>query len=127
MGERKLTRVDVKTVFMRGKSEIPLSRMEIEESRREREERRDITEAAREAFVLECAILGIWEVSCFHQGGIVAESKYRLKVHNVGRAACARAILRPALIASKALVRFSVIRCSYNRIHSFKGSHWVSK
>jgi hypothetical protein len=35
----------LKTVFRRGKSEIPESRIEMEESRRESEERRDVTEA----------------------------------------------------------------------------------
>ena len=39
----------VKTVDRRGKSLIPLSRIAIEESRREREERSDATEADREA------------------------------------------------------------------------------
>jgi hypothetical protein len=38
----------VKTVDRRGKSLIPLSRIAIEESRRERQERRDATEAERE-------------------------------------------------------------------------------
>jgi hypothetical protein len=41
--------VVVRTVDRRGKSLMPLSRIAIEESRREREERRDDTEAAREA------------------------------------------------------------------------------
>jgi hypothetical protein len=36
------------TVFRRGKSEIPESSIEMEESRREREERRDVTEALRD-------------------------------------------------------------------------------
>jgi hypothetical protein len=39
----------VRTVERRGKSLIPLSRIAIEESRREREERRDATEADRDA------------------------------------------------------------------------------
>ena len=52
---RGQTRVELKTVFRRGKSEIPLSRMEIEESSREREERREVTEAVREAAACEAA------------------------------------------------------------------------
>ena len=44
--ERKShTRVLLKTVFRRGKSEVPESRIEMDESRRESEERRDVTEA----------------------------------------------------------------------------------
>lgn len=39
------TRVLLKTVFRRGKSEIPESRIEMEESRREREERKEVTDA----------------------------------------------------------------------------------
>jgi hypothetical protein len=35
----------LKTVFRRGKSEIPESRIEMEESRREREERNEVTDA----------------------------------------------------------------------------------
>lgn len=38
-------RVLLRTVFRRGKSEIPESRIEMDESRREREERSDVTEA----------------------------------------------------------------------------------
>jgi hypothetical protein len=48
--------VDDKTVFRRGKSEIPASRMLIEESRRERELRREVTDALREARDWEVAI-----------------------------------------------------------------------
>jgi hypothetical protein len=39
--EEERTRVDDRTVFRRGKSDIPESRMDIEESRRERELRND--------------------------------------------------------------------------------------
>jgi len=43
------TRVDERTVFRRGKSEIPESRIEIEESRRESELRNEVTDALSEA------------------------------------------------------------------------------
>ncbi len=46
---RERTRVVVKTVDKRGKSLIPASRIEIEESRSWSEDFRDVTEAAREA------------------------------------------------------------------------------
>ncbi len=42
-------RVDDKTVFNRGKSAIPASRIDMLESRRVSEERREVTDAAREA------------------------------------------------------------------------------
>ena len=48
-GGSSSTRVDERTVFRRGKSEIPASRIEIEESRRERELRSDVTDALSEA------------------------------------------------------------------------------
>ena len=48
MGEGGHTRVDVRTVERRGKSLIPWSRIEIEESRSWREDLRDWTEAERE-------------------------------------------------------------------------------
>jgi len=41
--------VEERTVFRRGKSAIPASRMDMLESRRVREERRDVTDAVREA------------------------------------------------------------------------------
>jgi len=47
--EEMRTLVDDNTVFRRGKSEIPESRMEIEESSRERELRREVTDAVSEA------------------------------------------------------------------------------
>jgi hypothetical protein len=47
--EGRQTRVDDKTVFKRGESLIPASRMEIEESRRVSEERREVTDALSEA------------------------------------------------------------------------------
>lgn len=43
------TRVELRTVLRRGKSAIPASRMEIEESRRVREDRKEATDALREA------------------------------------------------------------------------------
>lgn len=49
VGKRGLTRVLVNTVLRRGKSEMPWSRMAMEESSREREERREETEAASDA------------------------------------------------------------------------------
>ena len=61
---RGQTRVELKTVFRRGKSEIPLSRMEIEESSREREERREVTEAVREAAACDAVILGFVCCDC---------------------------------------------------------------
>jgi hypothetical protein len=39
------TRVLLKTDFRRGKSEMPASRIEIDESRRESEDRRELTDA----------------------------------------------------------------------------------
>ena len=66
---REPTRVDDNTVFIRGKSEIPESRIAIEESSREREERSDVTDALREARDCEVVILDvrgdlvIWEGS----------------------------------------------------------------
>jgi hypothetical protein len=48
-GKERQTLVEPNTVFRRGKSAIPASRMEIEESRRVREERRDVTDALSEA------------------------------------------------------------------------------
>ena len=47
-GTSSKCRVVVSTVFRRGKSETPASRMAIEESRRDRELRREETEAERE-------------------------------------------------------------------------------
>lgn len=46
-GER--TRVAVNTVFNLGKSDIPASRMLIEESRSDKDERSEVTDAFREA------------------------------------------------------------------------------
>jgi hypothetical protein len=43
--KERLTRVEARTFLRRGKSEMPASRMDIEESRREREERREVTDA----------------------------------------------------------------------------------
>jgi hypothetical protein len=42
------TRVLLKTDFRRGKSEMPASRIEIDESRRESEDRRELTDAPRD-------------------------------------------------------------------------------
>ena len=53
------TLVEDKTVFKRGKSEIPLSSMEIEESRRERECRRLVTEEEREERDCDCWVVMI--------------------------------------------------------------------
>jgi hypothetical protein len=67
-GERMDTLVEDKTVFKRGKSEIPLSSMEIEESRRERECRRLVTEEEREERDCDCVVIFVayWDVG----GGI---------------------------------------------------------
>lgn len=46
--EGRHTRVEESTFLRRGKSEIPESRIEMEESRRERELRREVTDAVRE-------------------------------------------------------------------------------
>lgn len=46
--EERRTRVEESTFFRRGKSEMPESRIEIEESRRERELRREVTDAVSE-------------------------------------------------------------------------------
>lgn len=62
------TRVELNTVFRRGKSEIPLSRMDIEESRRESEERREVTEAVREAAACE---VDIFVLCCKEKGNVV--------------------------------------------------------
>ena len=43
------TRVELRTVLRRGKSAIPASRMEIEESRRVRDDRKEVTDALSEA------------------------------------------------------------------------------
>ncbi len=51
------TRVDDSTVFRRGKSEIPASRIEIEESSRVRELRREVTDALSEARDWDVVIL----------------------------------------------------------------------
>lgn len=48
-GKERQTRVELNTVFRRGKSDIPASRMDIEESRRESEDRRDVTDALSDA------------------------------------------------------------------------------
>jgi hypothetical protein len=56
-GEGRSTRVEDKTVFRRGKSEIPESRIEIEESRRVRELRSEVTDALSEARDCEVVIL----------------------------------------------------------------------
>lgn len=55
VGGGRRTRVEDSTVFKRGKSEMPESRIEIEESRRVREERREVTLALREARDCDCA------------------------------------------------------------------------
>lgn len=55
--ERELTRVDVRTFFKRGKSLIPESRIEIEESRRVREFRSEETDAVRE--VRDCDVFWV--------------------------------------------------------------------
>jgi hypothetical protein len=54
------TRVVVRTVDRRGKSLIPASRMAIEESRSDNEDRNDDTEAAREAADDPVDILLYW-------------------------------------------------------------------
>jgi hypothetical protein len=59
MGKRWHTLVEDKTVFRRGKSDIPLSSMEIEESRRERECRRLVTEEEREERDCDCWVVMI--------------------------------------------------------------------
>jgi hypothetical protein len=57
------TRVDDKTVFKRGKSLIPASRMEIEESRRVSDERREVTDALSEARDCEVDIFVLlWQI-----------------------------------------------------------------
>lgn len=48
------TRVDDNTVFRRGKSDIPASRMEIELSSRESELRSEATEEERELRAWDC-------------------------------------------------------------------------
>jgi hypothetical protein len=57
MRKKGRTLVEDKTVFKRGKSEIPLSSMEIEESRRERECRRLVTEEEREERDCDCVVV----------------------------------------------------------------------
>ncbi len=54
---RGRTRVELSTVFKRGKSDMPASRMDIELSRREREERRAVTDALSDAAADVLAIL----------------------------------------------------------------------
>jgi hypothetical protein len=51
------TRVEDSTVFKRGKSDIPLLSIEIEESRRERECRRLVTEEEREERDCDCVVV----------------------------------------------------------------------
>jgi hypothetical protein len=63
-GGRELTRVDDSTVLRRGKSEMPASRMEIEESRREREERSEVTDALSEAADEDCVAIVFWVWCC---------------------------------------------------------------
>jgi hypothetical protein len=64
----ELTRVVVRTVDRRGKSLMPLSRIAIEESRREREERRDATEAEREAAdEVDIVVVVLLKVDCIRR------------------------------------------------------------
>lgn len=51
--------MDVRTIFRRGKSEIPASRIEMLESRREREFRREETEEERDWREADCG--GGWD------------------------------------------------------------------
>ena len=61
-GEKR-TRVDDNTVFKRGKSLIPASRMLIEESRRVSDERREVTDALSEARDCEVDIfILLWQI-----------------------------------------------------------------
>ena len=48
--------MELRTVFRRGKSAIPASRMEIDESSSERDERNEVTDAVREELGVEVAI-----------------------------------------------------------------------
>jgi hypothetical protein len=72
MGKKWRTLVEDSTVFKRGKSDIPLSSMEIEESRRERECRRLVTDEEREERDCDCDCVVIfvrWFVG-FSMGGV---------------------------------------------------------
>jgi hypothetical protein len=57
MGRGQHTLVEDSTVFKRGKSDIPLSSIEIEESRRERECRKLVTEEEREERDCDCVVV----------------------------------------------------------------------
>jgi hypothetical protein len=57
----------LRTVFMRGKSEIPESRIEMDESRRDSEERREVTDALsdwEDGVAISIYSLGLQDLEC---------------------------------------------------------------
>jgi hypothetical protein len=79
-GREGRTRVDDNTIFKRGKSLIPASRMLIEESRRVSDERREVTDALSEARDCEVDIFVLlWQIIKFGCRRLCAVRQLRAK------------------------------------------------